>query len=276
MTAATNVTPIVTPYVGIVAVAPDTAQRWLTEFNRNNRKVRQGVVDAYARDMKAGNWKLTAEPIKFAPDGTLLDGQHRLAAVVKANVTICLFVARGIDPAAQQVMDSGAKRTTADALQLAGSENVVIRAAIGGIALAAQNGNPDAKAKYTHSEILAFLGAHPTIGESARFASRYARRTDVPPAMVGYTHWMFARINAAAADQFWIDASEKVGLSAGDPVIALTNRFAEARRNRERMPRSVQLSLIYRAWNYRRDGKTARVLRVNSPAGGLVPIPEPK
>ena len=67
--------------------------------------------------------------------------------------------------------------------------------------------------------------------------------------------------------------------SPGDYVsdrFALTNRFAEARRNRERMPKRVYLSLIYRAWNTRRDGKTMRFIRVNSPAGGLVPVPEPK
>lgn len=41
-------------------------------------------------------------------------------------------------------------------------------------------------------------------------------------------------------------------------------------------PKRIYLSLIYRAWNARRSGKTMRFIRVNSPSGGLVPIPEPR
>lgn len=84
-----------------------------------------------------------------------------------------------------------------------------------------------------------------------------------------------AQIDTQAAIAFWTSAADKVGLPAGDPVIALTNRFAEARRNREHLMKRTLLSLTYRAWNARRAGKTMRFIRVNSPAGGLVPIPDP-
>jgi hypothetical protein len=41
-------------------------------------------------------------------------------------------------------------------------------------------------------------------------------------------------------------------------------------------PRTECLSVIYRAWNARRAGKSLRLLRVSSPKGGIVPVPEPK
>lgn len=42
----------------------------------------------------------------------------------------------------------------------------------------------------------------------------------------------------------------------------------------EHLTKRIQLSLIFRAWNMRRTGKPMKFIRVNSPAGGLVPIPE--
>lgn len=271
------------PTFAVEAVTPEIARRWLAECNVHNRSIRDDVVDAYARDMSSGAWQLTGEAIKFGLDGSLLDGQHRLAAIVKSGRPIKMTVVRGIAASSQFVMDTGAKRTASDAIALNGGANVVVTAASARIALlvnAVECGelSPSRidRGTVTTSEVLAFIDTNPDIVESAAFASKLARRTDIPPAMVAYSHWRFTRINPAAADAFWIAAADKVGLSSGDPVIALTNRFAEARRNREKLTRSVQMSLIFRAWNARRSHKTMRFIRVNSPAGGLVSIPEPK
>lgn len=40
---------------------------------------------------------MTGEPIKFAHNGRLLDGQQRLMALVDANVAVDFLVVRGLD-----------------------------------------------------------------------------------------------------------------------------------------------------------------------------------
>ena len=278
MSAAENVLPMPAPKpsASVVFISPDMAARWL-ERNTRNRKLRPSTVARYARDMASGNWELTGEAVKFATDGTLLDGQHRLAAVIKSGATVPIYVVRGLAVESQRVMDTGDKRTAAGALQIAKHPNSSLLAAASRLALgvAADLSDPGHH-EATHSEIQEFVDANPDIEYACDFARQVARRTDCPPAVVAYTYWALARIDTFEAANFWIAAADKVGLTPGDPVIALTNRFAEARRNRERMPKRVYLSLIYRAWNTRRDGKTMRFIRVNSPAGGLVPVPEPK
>lgn len=272
-----NVTPLtVKPTASIVFVTPEIAARWL-DANTRNRNVRHATVSTYARDMHAGNWHLTGESIKFAADGSLLDGQHRLHAIIKSGVTVPMYVMRGITPEAQRVMDTGRKRTASDALAIKGDANSALLAATTRLALGVATEAPDpGRYEATHAEIEAFITEYPNIRESVDFARQVARRTDCPPAVVAYTHWVLSAINRDQASDFWTAAADKVGLSDGDPVIALTNRFAESRRNREQLTKRTYLSLIYRAWNIRRAGKTARFLRVNSPAGGLVPVPEPR
>ena len=61
----------------------------------------------YAADMKAGRWQLNGEAIKFDKNGHLLNGQHRLHAVVRADTTIQMLVISGLDPETRTTMDSG-------------------------------------------------------------------------------------------------------------------------------------------------------------------------
>jgi len=269
-----NVVPMVKPHTVVVPIDPATATRWIGR-NTHNRALRPDTIRIYIRDMVAGDWKLTGESIKFAVDGTLLDGQHRLAAIAESGVTVPMFVTRNLPTDAQQAMDSGMKRTASDALALIGGSHTGTTAASARLALGVASDNID-RYSATHAEILAFVEENPTLVTAAEFATKVARRTDCPPAVVGYTTWRLGQINADAAYNFWTSAAEKVGLAAGDPVVALTNRLAEARRNRETLSKPAMLSLIYRAWNARRAGRPMRLLKVNSPAGGIVPIPDPR
>lgn len=84
--------------------------------NTGNRRVRKAVVDSMASDMVAGLWKLTHQGIAIAHDGRLLDGQHRLHAVIKSGARIATMVFRGCDPDAFDVMDRGIRRTLPDVL----------------------------------------------------------------------------------------------------------------------------------------------------------------
>lgn len=263
------------PTVSKILVTPEMAQRWL-DRNTRNRRVRPATVKKYARDMAAGRWHLTGEGIKFAPDGSLLDGQHRLMAIVQSGATVLLDVHRGIDPDAQRYMDTGRARTASDALTMKGERHTATLAAASRLALGFAADLPDpGKYDATHGEVEALIEQHPELRQAAEVACSLARRTDVPPAVVAYSYWRMSQVaGAQAAADFWVAAADKVGLSAGDPVIALTNRFAEARRGRERLTKQAMLSLIFRAWNARRAHKSLRILRVNSSSGGVVPVPE--
>lgn len=278
-TAILSTMPTPEPEVRIMDVTPALAQEWLG-LNTSNRKLKQHAVTAYAQDMKSGRWVLNGEAIKFAGPAKnptkLLDGQNRLHAILKAKTTVQMLVIFDLEESDQITMDSGAKRTVADNLQITGVGNAVIIAASASIALHVQANRIAGGARFTNATIQAFIDENPELGVSASVAAKYARRTDVPPAVVAYTHWVFSHLDLDEATAFWRDASEKTGLSFGDPVLTLTNFFAEARRNRRNIPRAAQLSLIYRAWNARRKGQSLRVLKMNSSRGGLIDIPEPK
>lgn len=109
-----------------VAVSPELAARWLKK-NTSNRPIRPSVVEAYALAMKRGEWVLTPEPIMFSKPytdpvtmdqhgETLMEGQHRLMAVIKSGVTVEFMVWWNCEPEEFHVIGQSCPRTASDIL----------------------------------------------------------------------------------------------------------------------------------------------------------------
>lgn len=273
-----NVVPLAPkPSASVVVVTPEMAHRWLKQ-NTRNRPTKKRQIEVYARDMAAGRWQLTGEAIKFSTSGVLLDGQNRLHAVIKAGVPVLMFVARGLDVGAQTVMDTGAKRSASDALHLNGRTNSANLAAAARLALGVKAVGYDRASRYnvSNSEIENFLDTNPDMARAVQLGVEYHRKLDCIPAVTSYATWRFLRIDEGDALRFLIAAGDKSGLYEGDPTIAMTYRFAEARRSGTKLSHADYLSVMFRAWNARRKGEQVRLIRVNSSTGNRVAVPEPK
>lgn len=96
--------------VTIEDITPETAEVYLA-VNNNIRPLITRDVTAYANVMRRGEWQLTHQGIAFNEDGFLVDGQHRLAAIVESGVTVRMIVTRGVKRA--DAMDCGRGRSLA-------------------------------------------------------------------------------------------------------------------------------------------------------------------
>lgn len=101
-----------------ILITPELARQWLDKHNGHNRKASLSHIGFLANQMKAGKWMDTGDSIKFAENGDLLDGQHRLMAIVKSGISIEQVVAREIQNEAFQVIDTGKLRSGADTLHV--------------------------------------------------------------------------------------------------------------------------------------------------------------
>lgn len=110
----------------MMTVTPKMAKEWLTHNAENNREINLGRVKMYAEDMRNGKWKLTHQGIAFNADGQLIDGQHRLRAVIKSGVSVRMLVMYYRYRVPQGVlleMDLGAKRTINNIFRMSGIED---------------------------------------------------------------------------------------------------------------------------------------------------------
>jgi hypothetical protein len=121
------------------SITPQKAQEALTEHWKRiesgafrQRIVSRLTVSRYVSDMKRGCWVLNPHPIVFDESGNLVDGQHRLMAVVEAAVPIDFMVVRDCPTQAINgahkidvidVIDRGKPRLIGGQLQIHGYKN---------------------------------------------------------------------------------------------------------------------------------------------------------
>jgi hypothetical protein len=103
-------------------ITPTMAIKWL-EGNVHNRSISTKTVNAFARDMLLGHWLITHQGIAFAKDGTLIDGQHRLWAVVESKKSVLMNVTTGLDLKTQDAIDIGRNRSVRDIIALQRKSN---------------------------------------------------------------------------------------------------------------------------------------------------------
>lgn len=113
--------PLVKPAVvqTIELVTPIVAKQFLRS-NENNRSIRPTAVNQYSEKMLQGSWRMSTDAIGFDENGVLINGQHRLHAVVKSGVANYFAVMRNMPPETKDALDTGRKRQLHEILKIAG------------------------------------------------------------------------------------------------------------------------------------------------------------
>lgn len=113
----------------VVTVTPDMARAWLEKNMKRNRPVMKSTVHSYARQMRNGTWNLTHQGIAFDENGELIDGQHRLSAIMEANIPVQMNVTYDVKRTPGEVftVDMGRKRTYANVMAMSGIDDPVYK-----------------------------------------------------------------------------------------------------------------------------------------------------
>lgn len=102
-------------------ISPAQAKRWLKDNVSNNRAVNLNYVASYAKSMKNGTWDHSnGESIAFNQTGKLVNGQHRLHAIILANKSVWMMIMMGVSKDAILTLDDGNARTLKDAFIIEG------------------------------------------------------------------------------------------------------------------------------------------------------------
>ena len=103
----------------VMTITPEIAEALLAK-NTTNRPLDKKKVQAWLKEMQANRWKLTHQGVAFASDGTLVDGQHRLHAIIENGTTVEMLVFLDCDKDSFDVLDVGKQRSHNDILRLGG------------------------------------------------------------------------------------------------------------------------------------------------------------
>jgi hypothetical protein len=266
------------PAYELADITPETAADWLKN-NTHNRNIRAAVVAGYVADMTAGQWLENGQSIRFAADGTLLDGQHRLTAIAESGITVRMLVVRNLPNITQMTMDTGAKRTFADVLRLNGESQAVSLAAACLRVYQWKQGvrkSFKAGARPTHRQLLDTLEQHPEIRRSVEISDRVRMSGSLTAGAASLCHWLFLHVDAEDCAFFFARLSDGAGLMTDDPIYALRRSLSNLVSASGRPDESFVIALVIKAWNFYREGTSVQLIAYRP--GGARPesYPEPK
>lgn len=240
----------------VVVITPKLAAQWLKTISRQ-RPISDATVQMYVEQVKAGKWELSGQTIVFSDTGHLLDGQHRLMAVERAGKSIECVVVRGVKESVYDVLDTGRKRNTRDALVAAGIDHAgfALASAVTWI-LRFQRGVSTNRGKraVTNREAVEFVEQHRDVLNSLKFGS-LAYQIVGSVGLATAMHYLFRRKDVDQADQFLLDLGEGAGLNGNHPVHLVRKRLIANRIAKQKLSRLDVAASIIKAWNLVRSGK---------------------
>ncbi len=268
-------------------ITPQKAAKYL-ERNIGNRPITQSQVDRWVDRIHKGEWFSEVGMICFDTNGVLIDGQHRLSAIVRSGIGVYINVQTDCNPEAKYAMDSGRPRTRQQILKMDGVANsAVISGAVAEIihyeetgTLGISNVWGTGKArKIEHIEAHrryfqdpdAWQKAANTINGSYRLLK--GKVTPAPLTAIGY---LMLKQDAPLAHNFFMQLADE--LPADDTIRALRKRFNAGIGNNSGQRQFWYLLL---AWNAVKTGVPVRsfpkpeALRANKKLDDLLATPYP-
>ncbi|MFF3864088.1 hypothetical protein [Streptomyces sp. NPDC002209] len=215
----------------------------------------QRAVAGLVSAMLAGEYLLTHQPVAFDALGRLIDGQHRLAAVVQSGVTVQMWVIIGADPDTFGVVDTGLARRPAQFLRVKHSTN--IHGALGMLRFAeacrANDGQvPDSfQFAMDVKPCLDMLSDWPEVQDYAQASDRIFRACRIPPAPLLAVLAQAARgSHPERLGTFVQRLKDGAELPSNSPVLALRRRGMEHRSGmRAFKDRVAMYGVTVKAWN---------------------------
>lgn len=253
--------------ISIERITPDTAAAML-ETNVNNRNKKN---EPLAIAMKNGEWRLNGDAIRFSSDGVLLDGQHRLLAIIASGIAVDTIVIRGLDPDSQVTIDSGVKRQVADFLKMRGYKDASKVGAIGvslmkvdNVGLKMSYGHTGyANSRLTTTSILDYIERNyeTRIAPIVRLCDRFTREFRcVRTGMVAPLIDRFIRIDV---DDTYCFIEQVTGMRAQcQPVQMLVKRLNDEDKDKQsKLSPNTIAALIVKTWNAYMQGEEIKALR---------------
>ena len=255
----------------VETISPAKAKQWLGNGANGNRRVSRQRVLQYQMEILSGSWDLNGAAIVFDSNGGLLDGQHRLRAVVKADKSIKSVVVRGVPPRGRGTLDTGKARNVPDLIHMHGASTKNTSVVSAAILL------------YHHWHLGNFDRLHEMMSYKAPphvIFETYQKNKDIhdaaggsmqgtkvwigvcPPSVAVFCHYVFWKQNKTKADAFIAQFRDGVGLTQESPVLWLRNRMRSLYNKTQRAGRtftnSTRLQIVswfFVAWSAYRDEK---------------------
>jgi len=242
-------------HMEIITVTPVMAQRYL-ERNDTNRSVTKSRVDNYVTQIRNGDWVINGETIIISESGQLLNGQHRLAAVVKSGVNVDMMFIFNIDKDNFDTIDSGKNRGAGDILAINGMPKSLASM----VAVAAKTNlkykntgvlNAQMSGLLTPAHVADEAESDGVYTDAAKFINSYGRHfMHISKGRLCFLVYRFFKIDRAFTEEWLHGFITGEDLHSGDYRMWIRDRFIKDSTATRKMSKDDRDYLVIKAWHY--------------------------
>lgn len=253
-----------------ILITPSKSKE-LLEANTHNRRIKQPVVLKYAKDMIEGRWiEDTGETIKIAKSGRILDGQHRLHAIIKANKAIYCHISNGLDESVFKVIDTGTTRNATDVFKIEGIKNDNKLPSIISFFNLLEAGKKH-KSLHVHEKSTNAMLLDQYY-EDENFWQSVSRNSFnwyigfakiLTPAFIGGFYAHFYKLNSDKAYSFMVQLTSGINVE-NETILLLRNKLIADKVSIKKMPQNLKMALVIKTWNSFITNKTIKFLKYDS------------
>ena len=259
-------------------ITPVIAQKYLETSPENRMTVSsRRVVKTYAEAMRNGEWVLNGETIVFDEDGKLMQGHHRMAAVVESGCSIDFLVVRNVPrDRAWTTYNCGLKTNLGQMLAMKNIKNASLVAAIVNVnanlvkfgrVYANNGGSTNASARSLTSDYSRYEDYMQDYDEIATMTHGICGREKVlTNSWVGgimfyLTHTGNYDMNVVRP---FFETLCKIDNNNISQAVVLRNNIVSHRISQKEMKPDYLFAIIVKAWNAYAEGREISRMRWNS------------
>lgn len=229
------------------------------------RPLDEDLVKHYQGQIERGEWMLSPEGVALAPNGAVLEGMHRLYAIINLETTIPVRVTYNCDPRVFKVLNTGKKRTAANILGMSGEKNAwKLSSALKLVHCYLQwEATPADEAPHwlnwnrlrpSNHQLFGILEQHPELREVVRICTNRGNKLPAPTSTLCAWYYLAgrawpSRTGLSKRDQFWHQLTTGEMLRAGDPALTLRDWLASKQKEQMTARRERLLMAIINGWN---------------------------
>ena len=232
----------------VITITPSIAEHMLTHCNTLNRKLNKRWVVFLSKAIKKGEWQLNGEAIIFSKDLRLIDGQHRLQAVVAAGKEIESYVTTDVPDEHFISIDTGHARSGSHVLGIGGKvkNSFDVSATLNKLSrFANKNYDFDGAHVISNRQLVSLLDKYKNVSESVSFARKFVK--GYSKSSIAFCHYCLHKIDKELCQKFF---EQLANPTPTIPLIAaLRKGTIKEGRSKARIKQTVVIGSIFKTWN---------------------------
>lgn len=258
------------PQARFVKVTPEIARTWLSKNHDQQRNIRDSRIKRYASQMTNGRWKISSDGIAFDTNGDLINGQHRLKAVVESGQEEWMLVVWNLDPETRKYIDEGLKRNPGDALTVHGFNDPMHVAAAVRLVIFWRRNELRRCAEYNaiqnYEIVQAAETCTPRIYDSVDWSGNFENTNVIPRSLHTFAHFLYEPTYGSKAEEALekictmerIDSSQWGGENDKSPAKLVNDMLTDEDKDLER---HQKLAYLIKGMNWYCNGEGRSRLR---------------